>query len=266
MNLQSAPSEIAGNPRYSGLERLYGVGPARGLSGAHVCIVGVGGVGGWVAEALARSGIGTLTLVDMDEICASNQNRQVHALDGTVGQAKIEAMAERIRLMDPGITVHREFRFFTETNCEAILGAGAGVVVDCIDSIPHKCLLVSECRKRELKVVTVGAAGGRTDPTQVRVADLSRSYDDALLQRVRKKLRQNFDFPRNIRKKWGIPAVFSPEAVRYPQSDGTVCARREEGSTLRLDCASGYGTAGFVTGSFGFAAAAVAVELLLHTE
>ncbi|MDA3874205.1 MAG: tRNA cyclic N6-threonylcarbamoyladenosine(37) synthase TcdA, partial [Kiritimatiellae bacterium] len=144
-----------------------------------------------------------------------------------------------------------------------LLGGRADVVVDCIDSIPHKCLLLAECRKRELRMVTVGAAGGRSDPTKVQIADLSRSYDDALLQRVRKKLRQNHGFPRNPRKKWGIPAVFSPEPVRYPQSDGTVCAMREVGSTLRLDCASGYGTAGFVTGAFGFAAAAATVELLL---
>lgn len=263
MNLQSDLSNSSGNPRYSGLERLYGVEPARSLSRAHVCIIGLGGVGGWVAEALARSGIGTLTLVDMDEVCSSNQNRQVHALDHTVGKPKIEAMAERIRQIDPAIVVRREFRFFTETSCDELLRCGADAVVDCIDSIPHKCLLLAECRKRELRVVTVGAAGGRADPTKVQVADLSRSYDDALLQRVRKKLRQNHGFPRNTRKKWGIPAVFSSEPVRYPQSDGTVCAVREDGSNLRLDCASGYGTAGFVTGTFGFAAAAATVEILL---
>lgn len=263
MNLHTEATDSEANPRYSGLERLYGVEPARRLTRAHVCVVGVGGVGGWVAEALARSGIGTLTLVDMDEICTSNQNRQVHALDDTVGQAKVEAMAERIRRIDPGIVVRREFRFFTESSCDALLGGGADVVVDCIDSIPHKCLLLAECRKRELRAVTVGAAGGRSDPTKVQIADLSRSYDDALLQRVRKKLRQKHGFPRNTRKKWGIPSVFSPEPVRYPQSNGTVCATREEGSNLRLDCASGYGTAGFVIGAFGFAAAAATVDLLL---
>ncbi len=262
MNLQSDLSNSSGNPRYSGLERLYGVEPARSLSRAHVCIIGLGGVGGWVAEALARSGIGTLTLVDMDEVCSSNQNRQVHALDHTVGKPKIEAMAERIRQIDPAIVVRREFRFFTETSCDELLRCGADAVVDCIDSIPHKCLLLAECRKRELRVVTVGAAGGRADPTKVQVADLSRSYDDALLQRVRKKLRQNHGFP-GTPGKWGIPAV-SSEPVRYPQSDGTVrCGGR---SNLRLDCASGYGTAGFVTGTFGFAAAAATVELLLLTN
>nr|MDA3874557.1 ThiF family adenylyltransferase [Kiritimatiellia bacterium] len=121
MNLHTEATDSVSNPRYSGLERLYGVEPARGLNQAHVCIIGVGGVGGWVAEALARSGIGTLTLVDMDEICTSNQNRQVHALDDTVGQPKIEAMAERIRRIDPGIVVHREFRFFTESSCDSLL-------------------------------------------------------------------------------------------------------------------------------------------------
>lgn len=248
--------------RFSGMERLVGREGADRLRAATVCVVGVGGVGGWAAEALARSGVGALTLVDMDEVCGTNINRQIHALTETVGRAKTDAMAERILSISPQCRVNREFRFFTKDSCEALLGAAPDVVVDCIDSIPHKCLLLSECRARGLPVVTVGAAGGRFDPSRVRIDDLSRTCDDALLQRVRKKLRQKFDFPRNTKKKWDIPAVFSPEPVRYPQSDGTVCEVREEGSNLRLDCASGYGTAGFVVGAFGFAAASAAVRLI----
>jgi len=250
------------DPRFSGMERLYGRSAFERLQSAHVAVIGVGGVGSWTAEALARSGVRTLTLVDMDEICVTNINRQVHALDQTVGRAKIEAMAERLRAISPGIEVKEEFRFFTADTAEDLLGRNWDGVVDCIDSIPHKCLLLDRCWRSDLPVVTVGAAGGRRDPCRIETVDLTRTYHDALLQRVRKKLRQKFDFPRNTRKKWGIPAVFSPEPVMYPQSDGEVCEVREEGSNLRLDCASGYGTASFVTGTFGFAAAAAMLELL----
>jgi tRNA A37 threonylcarbamoyladenosine dehydratase len=173
-------------------------------------------------------------------------------------------MAERLRDISPGIGVVEEFRFFTADSADGLLGRGWDGVVDCIDSIPHKCLLLDRCRGMGLPVVTVGAAGGRRDPCRVETADLTRTCHDALLQRVRKKLRQKHGFPRNSRKPWGIPAVFSPEPVGYPHSDGTVCATREEGSNLRLDCASGYGTAAFVTGTFGFAAAAAMTELLIH--
>lgn len=253
----------AAAPWRAATERLYGAEAARKLFDAKICIVGIGGVGSWTAEALARTGVGRLMLVDMDEICSSNLNRQVHALRETVGQSKVAAMAARLRQIHPEIGVDECFLFFQASTCGAILDPAPDVVVDCIDSLPHKCLLISECRVRGIPVVTVGAAGGRRDPTRIQTADLSRTYDDALLQRVRKKLRQKFDFPRNTRKKWHIPAVFSPEPVAYPQSDGTVCGVREAESNLRLDCASGYGTAGFVTGSFGFAAAAAAVECLL---
>jgi tRNA A37 threonylcarbamoyladenosine dehydratase len=254
------------DPRHSGTARLLGGAGLARLQASRVMIIGIGGVGSWTAEALARAGVGHLHLIDLDEICVSNVNRQIHATDATVGQMKVEAMAERIRSFAPDTEVKADLRFFTDQSCAEILETEPDVVVDCIDSIPHKCLLLSECRRRGLRVVTVGAAGGRGDPTQVMCVDLTRTYRDALLQRVRKKLRQKFDFPRNTRKKWGIPAVFSPEAPVFPQSDGSVCDTREEGSQLKLDCASGYGTVGYVTGTFGFAAAHAAVALLTHTE
>lgn len=254
---------VGDRPWLGGTQRLYGRTQAERLFSARVCVIGIGGVGSWTAEALARTGIGHLMLVDMDEICTSNVNRQVHATTVSVGQSKVQAMAARIRLIHPDAQVEEKFCFFQKKNCGEILDWVPDVVVDCIDSIPHKCLLISECRARGIPVVTVGAAGGRRDPTRIQIVDLSRTFDDALLYQVRKKLRQKFDFPRNTRKKWKIPAVFSPEPVVYPQSDGTVCEQREPDSQLRLDCASGYGTTGIVTGSFGFAAAAAAVDCIL---
>ncbi len=252
--------------RFSGISRLVGEQELARLREAHACVIGVGGVGSWAAEALVRSGIGHITLMDMDEICVTNVNRQVHALDHTVGEAKISAMAERLRQISPDVQITECFEFYSEKNSEDLLGQGLNLVLDCIDSIPHKCLLLSECHQRSIPVVTAGAAGGRFDPGQVQIVDLCHTVHDALLQRVRKKLRQKFDFPRNTRKAWGIPAVFSPEPVRFPQSDGSVCALREEGSQLRLDCASGYGTASFVTGTFGFCMAAAGIRLILEAE
>lgn len=249
--------------QFAGTERLYGQAASQKLYSASVCVIGIGGVGSWVAEALARAGIGNLSLVDMDEICSSNLNRQVHATLSTVGKSKVEAMAERIRTLHQNCHVDEKFYFFNQKTCDTLLATAPDVVIDCIDSIPHKCLLLSECRSREIPVLTVGGAGGRSDPTQIKVSDLARTHNDALLQKVRKKLRQQFNFPRNTRKKWHIPAVFSSEPVKYPHSDGSICATREPESNLRLDCASGYGTAGFVTGTFGFMAAAAAVDLLL---
>ena len=248
--------------RFHGVARLYDLEGLRRLRVAEVLIVGVGGVGGWVAEALARSGVGRLILCDLDEVCVSNVNRQVHALDATVGVMKSTAMRSRIREFAPGCEVEEAQCFFSEATLERLLGRPRTVVVDAIDSIPHKCLLIAECVRRGQPVVTVGGAGGRQDPTRISVVDLTRTFDDPLLQRVRKKLRQKYDFPRNTKKKWGIPAVFSPEPVVYPQSDGGVCATREAGSNLRLDCASGYGTAAHVVGSFGFAAAGAAIRLI----
>jgi tRNA A37 threonylcarbamoyladenosine dehydratase len=254
---------IEEDPRFDALARLYGREGLARLAASRVLIVGIGGVGSWVAEALARSGVGQLTLADMDEVCVTNVNRQVHATTRTVGQSKITAMAERIADISPACRVEEAFCFFGEATADRLLGERWDVVVDAIDSIPHKCLLLSECVRREVPVVTVGGAGGRRDPSKIQVVDLTRTFDDPLLQRVRKKLRQKFGFPRNTRKKWKIPAVFSPEPVMFPQQDGSVCAVREEGVNLRLDCASGYGTAAYVTGAFGFAAAAAAVDRIL---
>ncbi len=261
--MDSETLNIVDDPRFDALARLYGRDGLARLSEARVLIVGIGGVGSWVAEALARSGVGHITLTDMDEVCVTNVNRQVHATTATVGQPKIGAMAARIAEISPACRVEEAFCFFGEATADSLLDRPWEVVVDAIDSIPHKCLLLAECVRRKIPVVTVGGAGGRRDPSRVQVVDLTRTFEDPLLQRVRKKLRQKHGFPRNTRKTWKIPAVFSPEPVMFPQQDGSVCAVREEGVNLRLDCASGYGTAAFVTGTFGFAAAAAAVDRIL---
>lgn len=249
--------------RFSGIKRLYGVDGLQKLSRAHVCVVGIGGVGSWAVEALARTAIGELTLVDLDEVCVSNVNRQLHALDGEIGNAKAEAMAARVRAINPECRVHVVQEFFTAANAEELLARKFDCVLDAIDNVPNKCLLIARCREKGISVVTTGGAGGRRDATQIQVADLAQTTHDALLQGVRKTLREEFKFPREAKKPFDVDCVFSTEPQVFPHSDGTVCAQREAGSDLRLNCDSGYGTATFLTGTFGFVAAQRVVEKLV---
>jgi tRNA A37 threonylcarbamoyladenosine dehydratase len=245
--------------RFSGIGRLFGVEGLRRLQRAHVCVVGIGGVGSWAVEALARSGIGALTLVDLDDICVTNVNRQLHALDGSIGQPKAEAMARRARAINPDCAVRPLHAFFTESNANEILETRFDYVLDAIDSISKKCLLIAKCREKDIPVIVVGGAGGRRNPTELHISDLAHSSHDRLLAQVRSTLRGEHGFPRG-EKAFGIDCVYSRERLLYPRSDGTVCAQREPGTALRLDCESGYGTACFVTGAFGFAAAGHIVE------
>ncbi|HEX7110841.1 MAG TPA: tRNA cyclic N6-threonylcarbamoyladenosine(37) synthase TcdA [Mizugakiibacter sp.] len=250
--------------RFQGIERLYGAGSVARLAQAHVCVVGVGGVGSWAVEALVRSGVGRLTLIDADEVCVSNTNRQLHALDGHYGRAKVEVMAERARAIHPDIRIDARAEFLTPSNLDALLDRGYSLVLDACDAFRVKVETVAWCRRRKLPLVVVGSAGGRTDPTSVRVRDLSRTEHDAMLSLIRKKLRQDHGFPRNPDRYFGVSAVYSLENVRYPQPDGSVCGTRPSGAdAFRLDCGAGLGAATHVTASFGFAAVGKALEKLL---
>ena len=253
--------------RFAGVDRLYGQGTVARLQDKHVCIVGLGGVGSWAVEALARSGVGRLTLVDADEVCLSNTNRQLHALDGQFGRGKAEVLAERCRAINPAMQVDVLATFLLPTNLAQVLDRGYDLVLDACDSFRSKVELIAWCRRRKLPLVVVGSAGGRTDPTQVRVRDLSRTEHDALLALVRKKLRSEFNFPKNKDRYFGVAAIYSLENVRYPQADGSVCGTRPAlgpDAALKLDCGAGLGAATHVTGSFAFAAVGKALELLLR--
>ncbi|MCB9546065.1 MAG: tRNA threonylcarbamoyladenosine dehydratase [Myxococcales bacterium] len=248
------------DPRFGGIERLYGRAGRQRLAAAHVAVVGIGGVGSWTVEALARTGVGRLTLIDLDDICITNTNRQLHAVEGQVGRAKVEAMAARVALIHPGCLVRPVAAFFTERTADTLLAPGFDCVVDAIDHPRNKALLLSRCQGAGVPVVTVGGAGGRRDPASVMRGDLAASVQDGLLREVRRLLRREHGFPEE--GPWGIPAVFSRERPVFPGADGTICEVPKDKS-LRLDCASGFGTAAFVTGTFGFAAAAAAVEALI---
>ncbi|GAA5171531.1 MULTISPECIES: tRNA cyclic N6-threonylcarbamoyladenosine(37) synthase TcdA [Halomonadaceae] len=242
--------------RFGGIRRLYGARAASRFQRAHVVVVGLGGVGSWAAEALARSGVGRLTLIDLDDVCVSNVNRQLHALDGSIGRPKVEVLAERFRAINPALEVIADNAFVTPGNLEARIPEDADHVIDAIDSVLAKAALIAWCKRRKLGLTVTGAAGGQTDPARIRTADLSRTEHDPLLAKVRARLRRDFGFSRNPKRRFGVECVYSDEQLIYPDGDGEVCLQKPGlGEATRLDCASGFGAASFVTGSFGFVAA-----------
>jgi tRNA A37 threonylcarbamoyladenosine dehydratase len=248
--------------RFGGIARLYGRAGLERLHAAHVCVIGVGGVGSWTVEALARSGIGTLTMIDLDDVCVTNVNRQLPALDGQIGRPKVEALAARVRLINPACRVEPVAEFFTATSAAHLLAPRYDFVIDATDKLSNKCLIITGCRERSLPVLTVGGAGGKRDGTAVRVADLAHSEQDELLRQVRRKLRRDCGFPRDLQQDFGVACVYSPEKPVFPWADGSCSTEPEPGSSLQLDCASGFGTATHITGAFGLAAAGEVVRCL----
>lgn len=252
--------------RFSGIDRLYGLGTVARLSTCRVAVIGIGGVGSWIVEALARSAIGYMSLIDADDLCISNTNRQLPALIGQYGRNKAQAMAERCRAINPRINVSATELFLARSNMEALLGENFDLIIDACDSFRIKVETIVSCRRHKRPLITVGAAGGRTEPTLVRVRDISRTEHDTLLALIRKKLRSEFNFPKNPKRYFGVPAVYSLENVKYPQADGSVCGIRPSlisNAALNLDCSTGLGAATHVTGAFAFAATGKAIEMLL---
>lgn len=256
--------------RFGGIARLYGERALERFVGSRVVVVGIGGVGSWTVEALARSGVGKIRMVDLDEICLSNVNRQLHAMDGQIGRQKTAAMAERVRAINPDCEVEVIESFFTERTVETVLGGVIDGVIDAIDSLRHKALLLTECKRRGLPIVTCGGAGGRRDATRISVRDLAVTGKDGLLHQLRRCLRKDHGFeavPMGAKPQpMGITAVYSDEPPMYPGSDGEVSCEKPEGSELRLNCASGYGTATHVTASFGVIAAGAMLDILAEPK
>jgi len=242
--------------RFGGVTRLYGEDATARLANARVCVIGIGGVGSWSAEALARSGVGAITLIDPDNIAESNINRQIHALEDTLGQPKVAAMQRRIEAINPACRVEVIEDFVEAENAEALL-SDFEVVIDAVDSVRAKVAIILVCRKAGISVITVGGAGGKTDPLRIRVGDLARTEQDPLLAKVRRRLRSEYGFPRTPGKVFGIEAVYSLEPVCYPAET------RHAGLPLQGLACAGYGSFMPVTGGFGLFAAARAIERLL---
>ena len=254
--------------RFGGIARLYGESALTSFKQAHVCVIGVGGVGSWAVEGLARSAIGKITMIDLDHLSESNVNRQLHALTDTLGKSKVDALAERIAQINPYCVVTRIEEFIDPDNVATLIQGGQfDYVIDAIDNTRAKTALVVHCRANHIPLVTIGSAGGQVDPTRIAVCDLSRTEQEPLLARVRKRLRRLHGFPRGTKNKFGIDAVYSTEPVRHPE----LCSTDDETNSEMnseineglngLNCA-GYGSAVVVTASFGFVAAGLVLRKL----
>ncbi|MFL9926936.1 tRNA threonylcarbamoyladenosine dehydratase [Herbaspirillum lusitanum] len=275
----SIEHDIDFDRRFGGIARLYGAQALQNFRKAHVCVIGVGGVGSWVVEALARSAIGRITMIDLDNLAESNVNRQIHALSDTLGKAKVTALHERIMQINPTCVVTEVEDFLTEDNIPEMIGEGRfDYVMDAIDNVRAKVALIAYCRAHGVPLLTSGGAGGQIDPTQIEIRDLCRTEQEPLLAKVRKRLRAQHRFPRGTKNKFGIDAVFSTEPLRLPEmAEGEVCLIEEadaddmdiggdaadmraaeevtQAGVTGLNCA-GFGSAMVVTASFGLVAAA----------
>lgn len=251
--------------RFGGLARLYGRDALEKLTRAHVCVIGLGGVGSWIVEALARSAIGQMTLIDLDDVCITNTNRQLPALEGEFGRPKINVLAERVQRINPACRVNRHHAFLTDATAGELIHGGYTCVVDAVDRMTPKALIIARSRELGLDVLTIGGAGGRRDPTRIRAGDLGATSGDMLLRLVRKKLRRSHGWAHGKGHTMGVAAIYSSEPQVFPWSNGDVCATAEPGSNLHMDCASGFGAASFVTGAFGFAAAGEIVRRITES-
>ncbi len=241
--------------RFAGIARLYGEDSFALYRQAHVLVAGAGGVGSWAIEALARTGIGRLTLIDMDVLVASNVNRQLPALTETFGRGKIEVLAERARSINPRLDIRLVDDFLTRDNIAGLMADTPDLVLDCTDDVDAKVSLIVWCRRRRIPIVMAGAAGGKTDPTELRVDDLTRTHRDPLLAKIRRQLRRDCNFPKNPEEKFGIPCVYSNQSVHTP--DGAAC------ETGDLSC-SGYGSVTMVTAGMGMMAVAEGLRHMLR--
>lgn len=256
--------------RFDRMGRLIGDEKMRRLMDAHVTIVGLGGVGSWAAESIARSGVGEITLVDFDEICVTNFNRQLHALNKLVGKQKADVMADRVQNINPGAKVNAVAKFYNAEHAEEIFSRRPDYVVDAIDNVTAKCHLLNYCREAKIPVVCSTGSGGRMDPTQVKVADLSETTVDPLARAIRGILREKYAFPRDGQS-FGIASVYSTEPASAPQE-----LHYDNGQGFRCVCPQGdnpyfqcdnrnliMGNSSFVTGTFGLVCASIVVRDLV---
>lgn len=245
-------TEIDYQARFGGIGRLFGRKGLEKIQAAKILVIGIGGVGSWAAESLARSGVGAITLVDLDDVCVTNINRQIVAQNSTVGQFKVDVMKQRILDINPHAVIATKQCFFNPKNLENIFDQKYDFVLDACDDFTNKCHLIDYCRKQKIPLVVMGGAGGKIDPLQIKVTDMSVSANDRLLARLRKKLRQEFSFPLETEGDFGVWAVWSHERAVYPTADGCL-TYKPPGMAKNMDCEEGFGSASFVTGAFAFA-------------
>ncbi|MSP72945.1 MAG: tRNA threonylcarbamoyladenosine dehydratase [Myxococcales bacterium] len=258
--------------RFDRMARLTSDDGMRRLKDAFVVIMGLGGVGSFAAEAIVRSGVGRVRIVDFDDVCVTNTNRQLHALKGNIGKGKAQLLHERLSLVNPQAVIEPVKLFYQESTSDVLLEGRPDFIIDAIDQITAKCHLIATCKERRLPLVASMGAAGRWDPTQIRVTDLAKTRNCGLALAVRQLLREKHGFPRDV--DWGISAVYSeeqiqpPHVLEYDAADGFVCVC-PQGQNGLLTCdrrARIDGSASFVTGAFGLAAAAHVVRALTRVQ
>ena len=246
--------------RFGGIGRLYMPEGLAKLRQSHICVIGIGGVGSWAVEALARSGIGKITMIDMDDICVTNINRQIHALTSTVATLKTEAMKTRIAEINPECQVEIIDDFISPDNLADYLNRGYDYVIDAIDSVKTKAALIAYCKRNKIRLITTGGAGGQTDPSQIQIADLSKTIQDPLASKVRSLLRKEYHFSQNPKRKFGVDCVFSTQPLIFPKM-GEGCE-----ISATMNCANGFGAVTIVTATFAFFAVGRVIDKLLQAE
>ena len=252
--------------RFAGIGRLYGLDAVPVIRGLHVCVVGLGGVGSWAVEALARTGVGRLTLIDYDTVALSNVNRQLPALTATEGRKKSRVLRERVAEINPECQCDVIDDFLTGANLRDYLDPARGYdyVIDAIDSIKFKAQMIYHCKRNKIPIVATGGAGGLSDPALVQVKDLARTYNDPLAAKVRSRLRSDFGFSKNSKRNFGIECVFSSQQQVYPKADGSVSHAKPGIHGISLDCSMGYGAVAYVTAVFGQVAASRVINRTLQ--
>jgi len=248
--------------RFGGVARLYGQSALANFQKSHVIIIGIGGVGSWVVEALARNAVGRLTLIDMDVVAESNINRQLPALSSTLGRNKIDVMEQRVKDINPDCKVSLIDDFITQDNIQELISSDTNYVIDCIDNSRVKAALIAWCKRNKIKIITVGGAGGQTNPALIKISDLSKTAHDPLLAKTRKLLRQEYGFTSNVKRRFSVPCVYSSEHLKFSLLNGDISSEKpnDTGQSNDLSCAGGLGSSVMVTASFGFMAVAHVLE------
>ena len=251
------------NIRFGGIARLYGQKALDNFQQSNVCVIGVGGVGSWIVESLVRSGIGKITMIDPDEVSESNINRQLVALDNTIGQGKAEVLKERVEQINPDCQVAIIEDLLKPDNVRDYISTDFDYVVDAIDSARSKAALIRFCKRNKIRIVCVGGAGGQIDPTQITIADLTRTHNDPLLAKTRSILRYDYGFSSNPKRKYQVPCVYSTEQLSYPLPDGGITqAKPDSERALRMACDVGMGSATHITATFGNFAVGLVLQKL----
>jgi len=262
--------------RFGGIARLYGDAGLAKLEQSHVCVIGIGGVGSWAVESLARSAVGELTLIDMDIVAESNVNRQLLATSSSIGRDKVLVMRDRVADINPQCRVHAVDDFISRDNLSELISPSFDFVIDCIDDFRTKAALIHYCKRNNINILTVGGAGGQLDPSKVKQSDLSRTQHDVLFARTRKLLRQDYGFARNLKRSFGVPCVYSDEQLVYPDGEGGLSPQKpsnindeqsessdtELGGANALNCAGGMGSITHVTATFAFYATGFVLQKL----